>query len=128
MSDTTTEQTGDREMFRFLNRAWDITAARQLIENGTGEHVRLPVAGWARLLGLIAIDPARANAVDLGRPVIVAQIPDTGGPLVGPMVIDGWHRIHRAHRDGVEHLPAVLLDADAEASIRLTPTVRLTTD
>lgn len=129
MSDTISEPTDEhnheRESFRFLNRAWDITAARNLIKNGTGQQRTIRVADWARLLELIAVDPARAEAVDLDQPVIIVPMPDTGGPMVGPMVIDGWHRIYRAHRDGRERLNAVMLPADTEPSIRLEPTIRL---
>jgi hypothetical protein len=35
------------------------------------------------------------------------------------MVIDGWHRIAKAHDTGVPSLPAILIDEAAEAAARL---------
>jgi hypothetical protein len=121
-----------RRVFRFLNKAWDVTSAHDLVEDGAGSQVRLLVADWARLLGVITADPAHAETADLDQPLIVVQIPDCEGPraspVVGPMIIDGWQRVYRASSTGREYLPAVLLDAEHEARIRLTPTIRLVTD
>jgi hypothetical protein len=125
MPEPTDEQTPDREVFRFLGWAWDVTKARRLIDDGVGTRVELPVADWARLVGLIAVDPDHAATVNLDQPVVLVDIADTGGLMVGPFVIDGWHRIYRAHREGRSHLPAYLLDPAAEARVRLQTKIRL---
>ncbi len=45
-------------------------------------------------------------AIDLGFPIIVA---DT---QIGPMIIDGWHRVRLALNQGMNQLFAVFLSSD----------------
>jgi nitrogen fixation protein len=57
--------------------------------------------------GTIGLDENHIPRADLQRPLILARIREAGGAV---LIIDGWHRLARAQRDGVADVPAVLLD------------------
>ena len=102
----------DREVFRFLTWAWDITLAHDLTSNSPILTVDItPLTGFAKL---VAVNPARVAVADLTRPLLVAPLPNAGN-----LVIDGWHRIHRALQEQVTHLPAIVLTAEDERHCRL---------
>jgi hypothetical protein len=103
-----------REVFRFLAFAWDVTEGHRRAADYPIRQVDVTVlAGFA---SLIRVNDAYLDRVDLTRPILIAPIPEAGN-----LVIDGWHRVHRALRDGLTHLPArVLTDAD-EQHIRIRP-------
>ena len=103
------------EVFRFLAWAWDIGKARQ---RAAGYPVgQVDVSTLAGFATLIHVDPTHLDEVDLSRPILLAPVPE----LDTNLVIDGWHRVHRALRDQVSHLPARLLTEADEAHIRIRP-------
>jgi hypothetical protein len=103
-----------RELFRFLAFAWDVTQAHRRAADYPIHQVDIAVlAGFATL---IRVNPAHLDQADLSRPILIAPIPEAGN-----LVIDGWHRIHRAVRDGLTHLPARVLTAADEQHIRIRP-------
>ncbi|MFC4118535.1 hypothetical protein [Nonomuraea zeae] len=67
---------------------------------------------------LIRIDPDHAATVDLTKPLLVVPLP-CALPPGNRLVIDGWHRIHRALDLRMEKLPAILLDPADERRCRL---------
>jgi hypothetical protein len=109
-----TTDRSDRETFRLLGWAWDVTEGHRLSAGYPMRRVDITVL--AGLAGLIAINPAHLDRVDLTRPVLVAPVPELGN-----LVIDGWHRVHRGLRDSITHLPARLLTAGDEQRIRIRP-------
>jgi len=104
----------DREFFDFFHYRWDITKARQIAD---GLPVRQfnaePWFGW---LGLIWIETDHIAAADLSRPILVALIREMNN---APLIIDGWHRLARAQREGVTTLLVVVLDEDQEYAVRI---------
>ena len=64
-----------------------------------------------------AVDARWAAGTDIHTPVILIPHPDTGRPTL----IDGRHRVHKAHRLGRPHILAVRLTAADEHAARLTP-------
>jgi len=102
------------EQFHLLAWRWDVTAAKALAA-GRAPNATLVPADWAGLLRLIRIDADHAATVDLAQPLIAVPIPHDGGPLI----IDGWHRLHQALSTGVEHLAAILLTAEEELACRI---------
>ncbi|GAA2456144.1 hypothetical protein GCM10010191_89340 [Actinomadura vinacea] len=101
------------EMFVLLGWAWDIdTAARLAVRHPVTRPDIRPLA-WARTV--IQIDPDHAATADLSRPLLAVPVPNTQTPLV----IDGYHRIHRALNAGIHRLPVVLLDEDDERACRI---------
>jgi nitrogen fixation protein len=104
----------DHEVFQFLTYRWDITKAWK-IANGLPVR-RFNAQPWFGWLGLIQIDEDHLASADLERPVLVVKIRELGG---APLVVDGWHRLAKAQRDGVAELPVVVLDEDQEYQVRI---------
>jgi hypothetical protein len=53
---------------------------------------------------------------DLTRPVILATLRSTSGPLA--LLIDGTHRLYKAHATATAELPACLLTETETLTIR----------
>ncbi|WP_433413247.1 hypothetical protein ACQP1V_29170 [Microtetraspora malaysiensis] len=100
------------ESFHFLAWSWNVTMAKSYA-TGRKPTGRLAPDAWRGYLGAIRIEDARIGAVDLSVPLIAVPIPDAG-----PFIIDGWHRIACALRDGVSELQVVLLTAEEEYACR----------
>ncbi|MFG3438394.1 hypothetical protein ACGF0J_14215 [Nonomuraea sp. NPDC047897] len=99
------------EVFHFGPYAWNITAAERIVEGREPDYIR--VGKVAALLWLVHVNEDYAATVDLAKPLILAPFAD-----VGNIPIDGWHRIWKARREGVETLPAHALTADEEHIVR----------
>ncbi|RFS81500.1 hypothetical protein D0T12_31625 [Actinomadura spongiicola] len=104
----------DREVFQFLAFRWDITKAQQIAAD-LPVH-RFDPRPWFGWLAAIALDEDHIPAVDLDRPLIAVRLREADGSA---MIIDGWHRVARAQRDGVTELPIVVLDEDQEYQVRI---------
>jgi hypothetical protein len=103
-----------RQVFRFLAWAWDVTEGHRRAADYPVHQVDITVlAGFATL---IRVNDAYLDQVDLTRPILIAPIPEAGN-----LVIDGWHRVHRALRDRLTHLPGRLLTEADEQHIRIRP-------
>lgn len=105
---------GGAEYFQFLAFRWDVTKAQQVAR--TVPVRRLDPQPWYRLLSAIRLDEDHIPHADLERPLILVRIREAGGTA---LIIDGWHRLARARRDGATDLPAVLLDEDQEFEVRI---------
>jgi hypothetical protein len=104
-----------REGFRFLAHAWDVTEGHRRAADYPIRQVNITVlAGFAQL---IRVTPEHLNRVDLTRPILIVPVPE----LAGKLVIDGWHRVHRALRDGLTRLLARVLTEADEQHIRIRP-------
>ena len=104
------------ETFEWGAYLYDIGRAKREAAARDHERVMIRVASWASLLGVMRIDPTHVPTRPLDEPVLVVRLgdhPETS------MVIDGWHRIAKAHAAGIEGLPGILLDAEAEIAARL---------
>ncbi|WP_433420847.1 hypothetical protein ACQP1V_09120 [Microtetraspora malaysiensis] len=101
------------EAFHFLAWSWNVTAAKSYA-TGRKPIGRLAPEVWRGYLSAILIEDARIGAVDLSVPLIAVPIPNAG-----PFIIDGWHHIARALRDGVPKLQVVLLTAEEEYTCRI---------
>ncbi|MEQ4725195.1 hypothetical protein [Nonomuraea sp. B19D2] len=101
------------ETFQMLAWKWNITAAKQLTADRepTGQ---LDPQAWAGMLYLIRIDHAHAATVDLDEPLIAVPIPEAGW-----LIIDGWHRIHKALTQDVDKLPVIVLTPEEELACRI---------
>lgn len=106
--------TTDSEIFRLLAWTWDVSTAKKYAAGRT-PNAHLDPRNWTGLLALIAIDRDHAETVDLAEPLIAVPASPGGGPLV----IDGWHRIHKALATGVEYLPVIMLSAEEEYACRI---------
>lgn len=104
--------TSDGECFESMDEA--SAHAKTL---GSEATVGMPLTG-------ISVDEKRAMGpdIDLSVPVIVVRFPEWMGGC--HMVIDGWHRIFRAHKEKIEYLPAHILSPEQEAAVRISPDKR----
>lgn len=93
------------EVFYFLGERFDVDLAEQLIKASPRETVLCSIDGWYSFSGLVGNDPP-FKEVDLSVPLII--VPMKGSYLP----IDGWHRIRKAHDDGVKELEAYVLTED----------------
>jgi hypothetical protein len=111
----TTDGYSDRDTFTFGPYAWDVTAALAVAALlGVPERPFL-VESALQLLPFVHVDRDHAAGVDLAEPLLAVPF----RPVRSPLVIDGWHRIWRAHRDGVAELPCRLLTGPQEFKVRL---------
>ncbi|MFI0354227.1 hypothetical protein [Actinomadura sp. 9N407] len=101
------------EMFVLLGWAWDIDTAARLATRHPVTRADIRPLAWAR--AVIQIDRDHAATADLSRPLLAVPVPNAQTPLV----IDGWHRIHRALTAGIHTLPVVLLDEGDERACRV---------
>lgn len=101
------------EFFQMLAWRWNITAAKKLTQ-GRAPDGKIDPKEWAGMLRLVAISREHAAQVDLSVPLIVATVPN-GGMLI----IDGWHRLHKALKIGALELPAVVLTVEEELACRI---------
>ena len=103
-------------------RAWDVTAAGQIVADGR-KPGRFSLKDYRVTLEFIlehyeGIDEAYARTRDLSKPLIA--VPQEERLLI----IDGWHRLLRAVLEEVEELPLHLLtqeEADAALWLELPP-------
>ncbi|TMR04350.1 hypothetical protein ETD83_08300 [Actinomadura soli] len=83
------------QVFVLLGWAWDVALAARAATRHPVTHANVSEIG--ALGALIRIDHDHAETVDLSRPLLAVPLPDVGTPIV----IDGWHRIHKARKTGV---------------------------
>ena len=121
----------------FVLRPWlfDVTAAHDLLRAAPRPARPFPVTAWARAYGLVpgpggspdtvslispgpGFDPEYAMSTDLGEPVIVAAIASANGKNTWPLLIDGCHRLYKAARLHLEHVPSLVLTAEETLAIR----------
>ncbi|WP_059007903.1 ParB N-terminal domain-containing protein [Streptomyces specialis] len=105
---------GDREFFQFLTFRWDVTRAKEIAAGIT--PVRLNPEPFYGLLSAIEINEQHAARVDITRPLLAVKIRDFDGAA---LIIDGWHRVARAQRDGITDLPVIVLDEAQEWEARV---------
>ncbi|MDI5969874.1 hypothetical protein POF50_011095 [Streptomyces sp. SL13] len=104
----------NNEYFQFLSYRWNVTRAQEIARDlPIGQ---LGVGDWLKHLAIIALDDGHLDSADLRRPLILVWIADVGGLV---LLIDGWHRLARAVRDGIAELPFQLLDEDQEYAVRI---------
>ncbi|GAA4100938.1 ParB N-terminal domain-containing protein [Actinomadura miaoliensis] len=103
-----------REFFQFLAYRWDVTKAQQIA--ATLPVHRFDPQPWFGWLNAVALNEEHISTVDLDRPIIAVRLREAEG---NAMIIDGWHRIARAQREGVTALPIVVLSEDQEYQVRI---------
>jgi hypothetical protein len=108
--------TARAEWFEWGPYRYDIARAKDEAAARDHERGTISVDSWAAMLGVMRIDEQHVPTRPLAEPLLVVRLGGADGP---PMVIDGWHRIAKAHDTGVASLPAILIDEAAEAAARL---------
>ncbi|SFO83033.1 hypothetical protein SAMN05421810_101101 [Amycolatopsis arida] len=123
------------QTFRFAAWQWCLDTAEELIRaDGEAAATFYPKGGITTLDPLLPLEPARPGFMrlivieidhdyamtqtNLAKPIIVAPVAPEKGDN-GVIVIDGWHRVYRARKEGREHLPTYLLTPYAEKASRI---------
>jgi catechol 2,3-dioxygenase-like lactoylglutathione lyase family enzyme len=102
------------ESFIFMNAAWDVSKAKEILRAKPRDDFPLEVQKYGALLEMIA--GFSGNKMDLNVPVICV------GVGMGLLPIDGWNRILSASRQQRATLPAVRLTKAEEALTMKTQT------
>jgi hypothetical protein len=123
------------QRFVFGAFVFNVDKALALLEEDQRVCQALEVAPWASFFGFDItdehsaalfgpryLDRGYAMTTDLDDPVIVATLAGGEGERF-PLVIDGTHRIYKAHVLGISELPALVLDEVESLSIRDDPFV-----
>lgn len=85
---------------------FNITEAKKLIRATPRPLTEVEIGSYVALLELIVSlgPPIKGRTYDLAFPLIVGTL-GNGGLLL----LDGWHRVARANKQGLKTLPAVIL-------------------
>lgn len=111
------EMTGEGNFFQFIHAMWDVGHA--LLISEALPTIDADVSGMFGTLTMIRIDTEYAmTKTDLTQPLIIVRLrdPDDGTDL-GPMLIDGWHRLYRAAKEDRPVLPAKILEGPDAAAV-----------
>jgi hypothetical protein len=119
-----------QQYFVFAAWAFDIDAAQARLQSRPREQIQAEITGWARAFGLHEqpegrfplisgpdLDREYAMTTDLDQPLIFATL-QAAGQAPEQLLIDGWHRVYRAHAEQRTHLPAYVLDIEESLAIR----------
>jgi hypothetical protein len=143
--DPATAQSGEAAQLRIVGSwAFDVAAAAEIIRRRPRRTTRLPVPAWARACGLDqnqdpgsasgpgpgpGLDRAYAMTADLAEPLIIAAVPLPLRNAAYNVLLDGRHRLYRAHVEGVASLRGWALTDDETLAVltcRTSAAARLT--
>lgn len=108
--------------FSLIARRWCIGLVHELMEadpSGATFHERADIRGLRGWVQVMGVDPVHAATVDLSEPLLVVPLRTELGEDAGPMVINGWHRVYRALKEGRMELPALMLTPEIEQAARI---------
>ncbi len=114
------------ERFSYLGMEFDINKAIELVTGREADDTLNPET-WEQFLSTvdgstyklgIGIDVEHSRTVDLKKPIILAIVTFPSGTK-SPFVLDGWHRIARACREGIKELPLHVLSASELQAVQL---------
>lgn len=117
------------QYFHFGAWLFDVSHALRILAAVPRPVVALAVEPWAQTYGLDdntasllhprdEFDREYAMTTDLTVPVVVASIGVLGEPNPARILIDGMHRLYRAHAEGFTFLPALVLSVEETGQIR----------
>lgn len=122
--------TAPQQHFIFAAWAFSINAAQLLLQSHPREQVQAEITGWAHAFGLHEqpegrfplisgpdLDREYAMSTNLDEPLIFATL-QAAGQAPELLLIDGWHRVYRAHAEQRTHLAAYVLTVAESLAIR----------
>jgi hypothetical protein len=112
----------DDQIFTFCQRHYNITTALRIIEEKPRSPVIYRVSDFSHLASLVDVCPEHAEGVDLTKPCILAA--DRFGKDsqdLSAMLIDGWHRLYKARKQGLETISCYRLCEEETKLIRIDP-------
>jgi hypothetical protein len=134
---------GGHEVFKFLGRKWDIGKALQVLKDSPRETIPFPAHRWwgwlidpedpkkdtrkgieakAASLCAITVDWNHVKQVTGERmedPVILGSFKAKQDGTKYGIVLDGWHRIAKSKREGIQNLRAYVLTEEETARVEI---------
>lgn len=127
---------GKPEFFNLMGHQWDVREAKKIVKEKALEVHTIDVDVWCKFLrpyasDLVETDGKGRRIIHMGVSVewAVAKDSDLSLPLIvvqleikkesSPVIIDGYHRLFRAQREGVKTLSAVLLGKKDSEKVKL---------
>jgi hypothetical protein len=116
---------GDAEFYQWgdsvtgKSYGWNVTEAIRIVDGREPEE-DFPLLPELVMIGRVDNPDSeeRIAKADLSIPIIAVPFYQDG--KLGRVVIDGWHRIHKAYRLGMQYLPARVLTWGEAKSIRMS--------
>ena len=115
------------QRFQFGPWTFDVRRGLAIAAERPRRLSRLPVEAWVDfyalrkgavpIFGPHDIDESYAMSTDLANPVLVGTMRNNGDRAF-PLLIDGLHRVYRAHAEQLPYLPAYVLNAQETLAIR----------
>ncbi len=118
------------QFFQFLSTGFDVTKALEIVSTRTEPDGEIEVQLWAnqylqpdpnesdKLRALcLSVNWDHVPTVDLDTPLIMAWF--EGRSQSGRIIIDGYHRLAKARREGIEKLPVYVLSKEESAKVRV---------
>lgn len=111
-----------RQYFRFgEDDVWDITTALEFVGRRPPDGRFRPEQMRPFFEQFIEVEEEHVPDADLSVPLIGTVLKDADGtPFL--LLIDGWHRLARALREGASELRVYLLTPEEEAACRIVGT------
>jgi hypothetical protein len=100
------------QVYFYDGYSWSVTDAVKLVEGRDPQQA--DITSWAAQLATHEMNETHWRTVDVSKPLIIANMPHTGEQRP----IDGWHRIRRAHSEGITSLPAYFLSDEEELIVK----------
>ncbi len=101
---------------------WDIVKARYLAYRANLQPVEVdPDTCWKKIKWISDIKPeyALSEQVDLNKPIIIVKRKNDAG-VVEDRIIDGSHRVFKAHHNHIATIPAYIL-SEEEGELCILP-------
>ena len=102
------------EVFTFLSLSFNVTEAQKFVQNKKIQFIEieglaayLPDPNSKIMQGFKVIidqEKAMSDATDLTKPIILATYKKSH------FLIDGWHRLYKAHQLGLVELPGYIIN------------------
>ena len=107
---------GEHETFQILQSQWDITKAKALLKTSPREANAVPVTNLIALLHHIRTKQERIDRIEFAKspPLIMGMVRGTY------LLLDGYHRLSKAHTAGAEYMPVYVL-TEAETNTIAIP-------
>lgn len=105
----------DDEYFQYGGTSYDVRQAKRILHQNPRAIVDFPISeGIQNFLDRIGFTPEPSKKIDLNDPIICI---DTGYKV--PTPIDGYHRIEKALKNGINSIPAYVLTPKETESIQI---------
>ena len=104
------------EIFGFVTTEINVQKVRDILGKLPIEPIEIDVKSWSRFASMVAMETRPDVSVDLRVPVLLIELPGEDGPLM----VDGYHRLEKAEREGISSLRAYMLPKEHFFAVALS--------